>query len=69
MCVYMCASNVCVCVYVCVCVCVTQRLYPILLAGKNFYYGIREHGMGSIMNGISFHGLFRPSGATFLGNC
>jgi len=34
--------------------------------GKNFYFGIREHGMGSIMNGISFHGLFRPSGATFL---
>merc|ERR1712216_899880 len=34
--------------------------------GKNFYFGIREHAMGSIMNGISFHGLFRPSGATFL---
>jgi transketolase len=34
--------------------------------GKNFYFGIREHGMGSLMNGISFHGLFRPSGATFL---
>merc|ERR1719261_514100 len=34
--------------------------------GKNFYYGIREHGMGSLMNGIAFHGLFRPSGATFL---
>ena len=31
--------------------------------GKNFYFGIREHGMGSIMNGISFHGLFRPSGS------
>eukprot|EP00960_Hanusia_phi_P051097 760593-Hanusia_phi.AAC.11 len=35
-------------------------------AGKNFYFGIREHGMGAIMNGIAFHGLFRPSGATFL---
>lgn len=34
--------------------------------GKNFYFGIREHAMGSLMNGISFHGLFRPSGATFL---
>jgi len=34
--------------------------------GKNFYFGIREHGMGSLMNGIAFHGLFRPSGATFL---
>ena len=35
-------------------------------AGKNFYFGIREHAMGSLMNGIAFHGLFRPSGATFL---
>jgi len=34
--------------------------------GKNFYFGIREHGMGALMNGISFHGMFRPSGATFL---
>merc|ERR1719224_13191 len=35
-------------------------------AGKNFYYGIREHGMGGIMNGISYGGIFTPSGATFL---
>ena len=35
-------------------------------AGRNFYFGIREHAMGSLMNGIAFHGLFRPSGATFL---
>jgi len=34
--------------------------------GRNFYFGIREHGMGALMNGISFHGMFRPSGATFL---
>lgn len=34
--------------------------------GKNFYFGIREHAMGAIMNGIAFHGMFRPSGATFL---
>ncbi|EKX49564.1 hypothetical protein GUITHDRAFT_67657 [Guillardia theta CCMP2712] len=34
--------------------------------GKNFYFGIREHAMGAIMNGIAFHGLYRPSGATFL---
>jgi transketolase len=34
--------------------------------GKNFYFGIREHSMGSLMHGIAFHGLFRPSGATFL---
>ncbi|KAJ3026282.1 UNVERIFIED_CONTAM: hypothetical protein HDU68_005912, partial [Siphonaria sp. JEL0065] len=31
----------------------------------NFYYGIREFGMGCIVNGIAYHGIFRPSGATF----
>merc|ERR1719243_77800 len=35
-------------------------------AGRNFYYGIREHGMGAIMNGMAFYGLFRNSGSTFL---
>merc|ERR1712187_1031348 len=35
-------------------------------AGRNIHYGIREHAMGSIMNGIAYFGLFRNSGATFL---
>merc|ERR1712151_496133 len=35
-------------------------------AGKNLYFGIREHAMGSIMNGFAFHGLFKVSGSTFL---
>merc|ERR1711988_427389 len=35
-------------------------------AGRNFYYGIREHAMGAILNGIGFYGLFRVSGSTFL---
>ena len=34
--------------------------------GRNFYYGIREHGMGAIMNGMSYFGLNLVSGATFL---
>jgi transketolase len=34
--------------------------------GRNIRYGIREHGMCSIMNGIAAHGIFRPSGATFM---
>src|SRR3979409_1152655 len=34
--------------------------------GRNVHYGIREHGMCSIMNGIAYHGIFRASGATFL---
>ena len=35
-------------------------------AGRNFHFGIREHGMGAIMNGMSVHGGFIPYGATFL---
>jgi transketolase len=36
------------------------------LKGRNIRFGIREHAMCSIMNGIAAHGIFRPSGATFL---
>ena len=35
-------------------------------AGRNFHFGIREHGMGAVMNGMSVHGGFIPYGATFL---
>jgi transketolase len=35
-------------------------------AGRNVRFGIREHGMCAILNGVSYHGLFRASGATFL---
>ena len=35
-------------------------------AGRNIRFGIREHGMCGILNGIAAHGFFRPSGATFL---
>lgn len=35
-------------------------------AGRNFHFGIREHGMGGVMNGMSVHGGFIPYGATFL---
>jgi transketolase len=35
-------------------------------AGRNLYFGIREHAMGSIMNGFAYHGLFKISGSTFL---
>lgn len=34
-------------------------------SGKNLYFGIREHAMGSIMNGFAYHGLFKISGSTF----
>lgn len=35
-------------------------------AGRNIRFGIREHGMAAIANGIAYDGLFRPSIATFL---
>merc|ERR1712038_791947 len=34
-------------------------------SGKNLYFGIREHAMGSILNGIAYHGIFKASGSTF----
>lgn len=34
--------------------------------GRNIRFGIREHAMAGIMNGIAYDGIFRPSGATFL---
>jgi transketolase len=33
---------------------------------RNFHFGIREHGMGAILNGIALHGGAIPYGATFL---
>ena len=35
-------------------------------AGRNIWFGIREHAMGAICNGIAYDGIFRASGATFL---
>jgi len=35
-------------------------------SGRNFHFGVREHAMGAILNGISVHGGFRVFGATFL---
>jgi transketolase len=34
--------------------------------GRTLHFGIREHGMGSILNGIVLHGGTRPYGGTFL---
>ncbi|MGC4014963.1 MAG: transketolase [Luteolibacter sp.] len=34
--------------------------------GRNIWFGIREHAMGAICNGIAYDGIFRSSGATFL---
>jgi transketolase len=34
--------------------------------GRNIHFGIREHAMCALLNGIAYHGILRPSGATFL---
>jgi transketolase len=34
--------------------------------GRNIYFGVREHGMGAILNGLAYHGGVIPFGATFL---
>lgn len=34
--------------------------------GRNMHFGIREHAMCGMLNGIAYDGVFRPSGATFL---
>lgn len=47
----------------------TSSMAPIgpgSFAGRYIHYGIREHGMAAIMNGISLHGEFIPYGGTFM---
>ncbi|HEX5725499.1 MAG TPA: transketolase, partial [Longimicrobiaceae bacterium] len=34
--------------------------------GRNLHFGVREHAMGSLMNGMALHGGVRPYGGTFL---
>lgn len=35
-------------------------------AGRNVFYGIREHAMAAITNGIGYYGIFKPMASTFL---
>ena len=35
-------------------------------AGRNVWFGIREHAMGAMCNGIAYDGIFRVSAATFM---
>jgi transketolase len=37
-----------------------------MTTGRVFHWGVREHGMGAVMNGIAAHGGLRPFGSTFL---
>jgi transketolase len=38
---------------------------PGAFGGRNFHFGIREHGMGSVLNGMALYGGFVPFGSTF----
>ena len=42
-----------------------DSVLPGRLGGRTFHFGIREHGMGAILNGFTVHGGFRAFGATF----
>ena len=46
----------------------TDNINPVTAEayGRYIHYGIREHAMGAIMNGVSLHGGFIPYGGTFL---
>ena len=39
---------------------------PFNYGGRNIHYGVREHGMAGINNGIALHGGLLPFGATFM---
>jgi transketolase len=39
---------------------------PVDFAGRTLHFGVREHAMGAIVNGMVLHGAFLPFGATFL---
>jgi transketolase len=42
------------------------EMFPGNPYGRTLHFGIREHAMGAICNGIALHGLTRPYGGTFL---
>ena len=44
----------------------TEAITPNRYRGRYIHYGIREHGMAAMMNGLALHGGYRPYGGTFL---
>ncbi|MDA1193936.1 MAG: transketolase [Planctomycetota bacterium] len=43
-----------------------QDVTPGRFEGRTLHFGVREHGMGSVLNGLALHGGMRPYGGTFL---
>ncbi len=44
----------------------SPAVQPGSFAGRNFQFGVREHGMGAVLNGLAVSGAFIPYGSTFL---
>ncbi|WP_127129119.1 transketolase [Georgenia sp. SYP-B2076] len=44
----------------------STKMFPGNPYGRTLHFGVREHAMGAILNGITLHGLTRPYGGTFL---
>jgi len=44
----------------------STKAFPADWYGRTLHFGVREHGMGTILNGIVLHGGTRPYGGTFL---
>ena len=44
----------------------TVSIKPDDVSGRYIHYGVREHGMAALMNGLTLHGGFIPYGGTFL---
>ncbi|TQC49314.1 transketolase, partial [Rhodococcus sp. WS4] len=45
---------------------ISTRMWKAQPYGRTLHFGVREHAMGSILNGIALHGPTRPYGGTFL---
>jgi transketolase len=45
---------------------ISTGMFPAQLYGRTLHFGVREHAMGTILNGIALHSHTRPYGGTFL---
>ena len=46
--------------------CRARSAVPGVTTGRNLHFGVREHAMGAVVNGLALHGGFIPYGSTFL---
>jgi len=45
---------------------ISTKMFSAQPYGRTLHFGVREHAMGAILNGIALHGPTRPYGGTFL---